>query len=153
MRDIGFLNKLLTKVADIPYCMGAIQGIINKHAINDNERNVKFGLIKRNVYFGNKRRVGVHYVVIQCDEKDSAHLQRVLIKAQQVKGFANTTKYTQFGFVANLSEKRYVKILRQQNEYNATVKALPLYKVNKTAIGKALGTESDGTNFLEKINH
>ena len=132
--------------------MGLIKAVIQKHAVNDHERNVKFGLTKRNVYFGTTKRVGAHCLVIQCDEKHSGHLQRVLVRAQQEKGFGNTMKFTPFGFTGTIGVDNYKNILRRQNEYGVNTKALPLYHVDKVKLGKLLNNKSNGTNMLQKLN-
>lgn len=87
VRDIGFFTILLTKVVDLPYRTGLITSVIEKFPENKNDQKVKFGLVKSNVYLGNKWRVGAYCVLIKCDEKDSAHMQRVFIRAQRGKGF------------------------------------------------------------------
>ena len=152
VRDIGFFTMILTKDVDLPYRTGLISSVIEKYAENENEKKVKFALVKRNVYFGNKRRVGAYCMVIQFDEKDSAHLQRFLIRAQRDKGFSNTMKYSPFGFVGAIGQENYVNILRQQNEFMDNNKSLALYKLDKANLKKILSKKKNGRCLLNWLH-
>ena len=151
-RDVGFFTKVHTKTADLAYRQSIVQAVINNEAKTKEEKEVKFDLIKRNFYHGDKKRVGALALVFRCADKDSAYLQRVMIRAQKKRLFINCMKYNPFGMTHQLGEVNFINILRQQNDYCANIKTLPLYQVDKDKLGKLLGQVEDDTTLLQRLN-
>ena len=69
--------------------------------------------------------------MLSCDEKDSGCLQNMMCLAQNNQLFGDTMEYTPLGMTYKIGVENFKLKLRRQNQYEADMKTLALYHVDK----------------------